>query len=160
MTRDHDPLLEALELVHGQAYARINRVAAGEEGKRALDAVAAQLRSLAAAEASILYPAFSRVTLRPETRALLDDSRDHRDVQLAGIDELARTKRSHLRKLRALRLCALIESDAQRHAAQLIPVLRCQLPRVMYAAIGRAFAARVAEHAAADSPDVTVKRAG
>lgn len=141
MYRERDPLLELWKREHERVIARIRRVAMGDEGKRALDDIAVQLRSLAAAEAAVLGPAFVHVSLPVETQHLLEDCRGDHDLQQAAIAALKRALRSpSLRKVRALQLVDLIASHAERYAARLIPILASQLPRPLYRAISNTFA--------------------
>jgi hypothetical protein len=97
------------------------------------------LRALGDAETNVLYPAFSRVSLRPETQRLLDDSRDNRAEQLAAVDVLAHKRAARLRKLAALELCDRIKHHGAQHVSLLIPVLASQLPRLLYRSIVQAF---------------------
>jgi DNA invertase Pin-like site-specific DNA recombinase len=106
------------------------------------DAVADARRVLGAlrdTEAAVLYPAFSRVSLRPETQQLLDDCRDGRAQQLAALDALAHKRSGRLRKLAVVQLVDLVHHFSQQHIGLLIPVLSSQLPRQLYRSIVQAF---------------------
>ena len=144
MERVADPLLDTLDRVHASMLLQVQAVVAGEVDKRALDAVGAQLRALAAAEKDVLYPAAQKIALRFETRQFLDDAREYRAAQLDALAELTRTRRSaRLFAQRAQYLCELVVRDAAQFAIQLIAVLRSQLPRAFYGAIARAFVMRL-----------------
>ena len=104
------------------------------------------LRALEDAETNVLYPAFSRVSLRPETQRLLDDCRGARAQQLEGIDALAHKRAARLRKLAMVELCDLIQHHGKQHVALLVPVLASQMPRPLHRSIVHAFTARYEGH--------------
>lgn len=158
MERVADPLLDTLDRVHASVLLRLQAVATGEATKRALDDVGAQLRALAAAESQVLYPAAEKMSLRLETRQFLADSRDYRAAQLEALEALAKTRRSpRLFAQRVQQLCDLVIRDAAQSAIQLIAVMRSQLPRALYAAVSRAFVARLGEHAMLAAPPVEAR---
>lgn len=104
------------------------------------------LRALGEAEENVLYPAFSRVQLRPETQRLLDDCRGARARHLEAIDALAHKRAARLRKLAMVELCDLIQHHGKQHVALLFPVLSSQLPRVLYRSLVHTFTARYEGH--------------
>jgi hypothetical protein len=100
------------------------------------------LRALGDAETNVLYPAFSRVALRPETERLLEDCRGNRAQQLAALDVVAHKRAPRLRKLAALEVCDQINHHGIQHVSLLVPVLSSQLPRPLYRSICQAFKTR------------------
>ncbi len=143
--RERDPFLEVFRHEQEALLASIAKLAS-EEGRRGLDEVDSKLRALEAAEAQVLYPAGARVALRPETQRLIDDCRGNRAEQQHLLQTLVRTRRTHpLCKLRMLQLRELVQHHAEMLEAGLIPVLRSQLPRALYASLASAFAARTAD---------------
>ena len=148
--REQDALATLLVREQTRALDSIKQFASGE-GASALSEARRVLRALGDAEEGVLYPAFSRVSLRPETQRLLDDSRGARAQQLAALDVLAHKRAARLRKLAAVELCDLIEHHGVQHVSLLIPVLASQLPRPLYRSIVQTFIARYQgdlEHAA------------
>jgi hypothetical protein len=129
LTREQTRVLDCLE-----RFGNGGGAAAIAEARRIL-------RALADAETNVLYPAFSRVSLRLDTQQLLDDSRDDRAHHLEALDALAHKRAARLRKLGAVALKDLIASHAQRHVSLLIPVLASQLARPLYRSIVHAFTA-------------------
>lgn len=120
--------------------------AADNDGRRRTDAIDDARRILTAlgeAETQVLHGAFSRVRLRPETQALLDDSRGARAEQLAGLERLAQRRGSRLRKLAAVELSDMVASHSERLGTLLVPVLASQLPRPVHRALSQAFMNRV-----------------
>jgi len=99
------------------------------------------IRALSEAETAILFPAFSRVRLRPEQQHLLDDSRNARAEHLDALTALARRRQPRLAKLAAIQLCETIAHHNERLSTELISVLASQLPRALYARIVQAFSA-------------------
>ncbi|MBS1120180.1 MAG: hypothetical protein H6Q90_2408 [Deltaproteobacteria bacterium] len=144
--REHDVLLELLRREQSQLLESITQLGVGDS-RLPLDEVGSRLRSLAAAEHEVLYPAFARVTLRPEAQRLLDDCRGHRTLQLDALAQLVRTRTTNrLWKIRALQLRELVQHHAEQQEAGLVPVLRSQLPRALYRSLAMAFAARHAQY--------------
>ncbi len=143
MHRERDPLLELWKHGHDRTLERIQRVAIGDEGKAALDAIGVELRSLAASITTVLDPAFARVSLAFDAQRLLEDCRVNLAFQQRALDALAGALRSpRLRKLRALQLSDLVGMQAESYGARLLPILRSQLPRPLYRAVSAAFATR------------------
>jgi hypothetical protein len=139
--REQDPLVALLDREHRRVLDSVDRFA--REGGASVLAHARQiLRALAEAETHVLYPAFGRVSLRPETQRLLDDNRDSRTRQLVMLDALARRRAIPLRKLAQAELTESLEHHALQHGTLLIPVLASQLPRALYRSLGHAFRAR------------------
>jgi hypothetical protein len=158
--RERDLFLELLQREQGHLLGTITRLGTGDS-RRPLDEIGSLLRSLTSTEHEVLYPAFSRVTMRPETQRLLDDCRGHREVQLDAFAALVRTRRTHrLWKIRSLQLRDLVQHHAEQQEVGLIPVLRSQLPRALYRALASTFAARHAQHLRdeATTPAVAVAR--
>jgi hypothetical protein len=143
--RDRDPLTEMILREHASVLECIERVGRGEIPARELAGSRATLLALAAAEADVLYPAFGRVTLRLETERLLEDCQDNRARQQETLEALVHKRAPRLRKLKAVELADQVEHHGKQLATLLIPVLRSQLPRIVYGAIANAFAARFTE---------------
>ena len=143
--RERDPLTELILREHVSVLECINRVARGDAPARELTAARQILQGLAAAEASVLYPAFGRVTLRLDTERLLDDCRDNRARQEETLDVLMHKRSPRLRRLKAVELCDQVQHHGVQLVTMLIPVLRSQLPRTLYGAVANAFAARYLE---------------
>ena len=139
--REQDPLAELLIEEQTRVLDSILRFASGE-GAGAIGEARRILRALGDAETNVLYPAFSRVSLRPETQRLLDDSRGNRDEHLAALDVLAHKRASRLRKLAAVELCDRIKHHGVQHVSLLVPVLASQMPRPLYRSIVQAFKTR------------------
>jgi hypothetical protein len=144
--RERDPLTELILREHVGVLECINRVGRGEVPARELATSRAILHALAAAEQEVLLPAFGRVTLRLETQRLLEDSVDNRARQQETLDALMHKRAPRLRMLKAVELADQIQHHAKQLASLLIPVLRSQLPRIVYGAIANAFSARFTEH--------------
>lgn len=153
--REQDPLTAHLSAQQSRVLDCLRRFADGE-GAANISEARRILQALADAETNILYPAFTRVAVKPETQALLDDSRGNRAQHLEGLDALAHKRSPRLRKLAAVALTDLIDHHGKQHAALLIPVLASQLPRPLYHSIVHAFVARV-EGAIEQAPVVTAK---
>ena len=145
MYREPDTLATLLLRERARVLECLTRFAEGR-GAAAISEARDIVRALADAETHVLYPAFSRVSLRPETQRLLDDSRDARAEQLAALDVLAHKRAARLRKLGAVALSDAIEHHARQHVSLLVPVLASQLPRPVYRSLVNAFAARVADY--------------
>jgi hypothetical protein len=139
--REQDPLAALLIEQESRVLDSVLRFASGD-GASALSEARRILRALAAAETNVLYPAFSRVSLRPETQRLLEDSLGNREQHLAGLDVLAHKRAARLRKLSAVELCDRIRHHDVQHVSLLIPVLASQMPRPLYRSIVQAFKAR------------------
>lgn len=140
--RERDPLTELILREHASVLECINRVARGDAPARELASARRILQGLAAAEASVLYPAFGRVTLRLEAERLLDDCRDNRARQQETLDALMHKRSPRLRRLKAVELCDQVQHHGVQLVTLLMPVLRSQLPRTLYGAVANAFAAR------------------
>lgn len=136
-----DPLADFFTRERTRVLQCLTRYADGE-GAAALGEARDILRALDDAETHVLYPAFSLVTLRPETQRLLDDSRGARAEQLAALDALAHKRAVRLRKLGAVALSDEIQHHARQQISQMLPVLSSQLPRVRYRSIVSAFTSR------------------
>jgi hypothetical protein len=140
LNREQDPLAALLTREHARVLECLMRFAKGDgavvtaEARRVLSA-------LHHAETNVLYPAFSRVSLRPETARLLEDCRGGRAQQLAALAALAHKRAGRLRKLAAVQLGDLVQHHGQQHISLLIPVLASCLPRLLYRSIVQAFAA-------------------
>jgi hypothetical protein len=140
--REQDPLTAHLSAQQTRVLDCLRRFADGE-GAANISEARRILTALAEAERDILYPAFTRVAVKPETQALLDDSRGNRAQHLEGLDALAHKRAPRLRKLAAVALSDLIDHHGKQHASLLIPVLASQLPRPLYRSIVHTFVARV-----------------
>lgn len=139
--REQDPLAALLAAQQTRVLECLMSFATGDGAGRLAEARRI-LRALADAETNVLYPAFSRVNVRPETQRLLDDSRGNRAQQLEALDGLAHKRAPRLRKLAVLELCDLIKHHGMQHISLLVPVLASQLPRPLYRSIVQAFTAR------------------
>lgn len=144
--RQLDPFLAFLICEQARVLEHVNSLASGTGASRAHATAEAKriLTALADAEAAVLVPAFSRVRLRPETQALLDDSRGERAEQLAALEQLARKRAVTGKKLAALQLGELVKSYSEQLVTLLVPVLASQMPRAMYRAMAQAFMTRYA----------------
>jgi hypothetical protein len=140
--REQDPLAVFLTGEQNRLLDCLKRFANGE-GAACITEARRIIQALGEAEASVLYPAFSRVRLHFETERLLDDSRGNRAQQLAALDALSRKRAVPLRKLAAVELCDLIAHHGEQHTSLLIPVLASQMPRPAYRAMSHQFMARV-----------------
>jgi hypothetical protein len=140
--REQDPLAVFLTAEQNRLLDCIKQFANGEGAARITEARRI-IRALAAAEASVLYPAFSRARLQLETDRLLEDSRGNRAQHLAALDALARKRAVPLRKLAAVQLCDLIAHHGEQHTSLLLPVLASQLPRPVYRSLSHQFMAHV-----------------
>jgi hypothetical protein len=143
--REHDPLTEMILREHAGLLECINRVARGESPARELAGKRAVLDALESAEANVLQPAFSRVTMRLETERLLEDCQDNRARQKVTLDALMLKRSPRLRTLKAVELADQVQHHGTQLVTLLIPVLRSQLPRTLYGAVSNAFAARYTE---------------
>jgi len=139
--REEDPLATLLAAEQMRVVECVLQFAAGDRAGHIAEARRI-VRALGDAETNVLYPAFSRVSVRPETERLLDDSRDNRAQQLAALDVLAHKRSPRLRKLAAVELCDQINHHGIQHVSLLIPVLSSQLPRPLYRSICQAFKTR------------------
>jgi uncharacterized tellurite resistance protein B-like protein len=126
-----DPLTALLLREQARIVECLKQFADGQGGAAISDARRI-LTALADAETQILYPAFSRVSLRLEAEELLKTMQDERAQQLASLELLAHKRAPRLRKLGAVALGDLIQRHAQQHSALLIPVLASQLPRPLH----------------------------
>ncbi|NVB82439.1 MAG: hypothetical protein HOV81_28930 [Kofleriaceae bacterium] len=136
---EHNALVALLEREHARVLACLKDYAIGGVAHVLADA-GHVLRALAAAETQILFPAFTRVTLRHDLQRLLDDARGRRAEQLTALDRLRSKRAPALRKLAALQLADGISEHGKELTHQLVPVLASQLPRPMYRSIVNAFA--------------------
>lgn len=143
--REIDPLVVFLEAEESRVLELIVRASepASRQRAAALDEARRILMGLAEAETEVLHAAFSRVKLRPETQALLDDSRGARAEQLAGLECLGKRRGQMLRKLAAVELSDMVRSHGERLGTLLVPVLSSQLPRPVHRALTQAFINRV-----------------
>lgn len=139
--REQDPLAAFLIGQQTRVVEGVLELASGAGAGRANE-TRHILRALGDAETNVLYPAFSRVSLRPETQRLLDDCRGNRAEQISLLDVLAHKRAVRLRKLAAVELCDRINHHGEQHVSLLIPVLASQLPRPLYRSIVHAFTAR------------------
>jgi hypothetical protein len=139
--REQDALATLLVREQSRVLDCIKRFASGD-GAGVLAEARRVLHALGDVEEGVLYPAFTRVSLRPETQRLLDDSRGTRAQQLAALDVLAHKRAARLRKLAAVALCDAIEHHGAQHVSRLIPVLASQLPRPLYRSIVQTFISR------------------
>jgi hypothetical protein len=139
--REQDPLVALLQREHQRILDGVDGFVR-EGGASAISHARHILLALADAEAHVLYPAFTRVSLRPETQRLLDDSRDSRARQLAVLAVLARRRAPRLRKVAQAELAERLEHHVVQHGSLLIPVLASQLPRALHRSLGQAFLTR------------------
>lgn len=139
--REQDPLTRLVMREQARVLEGLVQFANGG-GKAALNEARLTLCALRDAETEVLYPAFSRLRLRPDIERLLDDSRGNRTEQLDALDALAQKRGPRLRKLAMLALSDLIKQHDERHTTLLIPVLASQLARPLYRCIAQAFITR------------------
>lgn len=139
--REQDPLAAFLMGQHRRVLDCLRQFANGE-GASQISEARRILHALDDAETNVLFPAFSRVSLRLETERLLEDSRGNRAEQLALLDALAHKRAPRSRKLAAVELFDLIEHHAEQQITLLVPVLASQLPRPLYRSIVHAFTDR------------------
>ena len=137
--REQDPLASLMNREQARVLACLDTFATGGKSA-ALTEARRILRALGDAESEVLYPAFSRVRLRPEAQHLLDDSRGNRAEQLAVLDTVGQRRAPRLRKLATVQLASLINDHATRSLSVLIPILASQLARPLYRCIVQAFA--------------------
>ena len=163
--REQDPLAAHLSAQQANVLDCLMRYANGE-GAANISEARRLITALADAEREVLYPAFTRVSLKPETERLLDDSRGNRAQQLEALDALAHKRSPRLRKLAAVALSDTIDHHGKQHTSLLIPVLASQLPRPLYRSIVHTFIARVegalehARPAAGKTKPAAVRAAG
>ena len=140
--REQDPLTAFLARQQRRVLEAITALGNGDPGASAAEPREV-IRALAEAEAQVLYPTFSRVTLDLATERLLEDMRGERAIQLEKLEALAHKRAPALKKLGAVALADAIEHHHHAHASRLIPVLASRLPRPIYRALVGAFISRV-----------------